>query len=104
VREFAVQSVDGSDLSEADKLNGVQWTGSVSFKPLTLREAGDPDQVAEGMSDPSASRQRGQWSMWVQYQPAAINAQKVNGQWQISGGGRCGLERFPVKAIMQTPE
>ena len=87
VKDFTASSVDADDLSDADKLNGVTWSGSVSFQPLALREAGDPDQVAEGMGDPAASRQRGQWSVWVQYQAQSIHAEKTNGQWQFSGGG-----------------
>jgi len=95
-KDLVVASVNADDLSEADKLNGVQWSGSVMLKPLTMREVGDPAMVAEGMSNPSAERQKGKWSVWVEYQTQSVNAQKVNGQWQISDGGTLRAGTIPT--------
>jgi hypothetical protein len=83
VRDITVDEVHANDQTESDKLNGVEWSGEVSFKKLPCREAGDSGMVLDGLGDASPSRQHGQWSQWVQYLPEPIQLQKIKGQWKV---------------------
>jgi hypothetical protein len=83
LREITVVDVQPDQLSDSDKLNGVDWIGSVIFKQSSCREAGDPGMALEGISNHVVSRQRGQWSEWVDWQPDPVRLQRIKGQWQI---------------------
>ncbi|HSZ57827.1 MAG TPA: hypothetical protein VK797_19345 [Tepidisphaeraceae bacterium] len=84
MRELTVQGVQSSELTDSDRLNGMEWAGEVTFKSAPCREAGDAGLLLEGMSNLglSVNRQRGRWTQWVDFQPEAIRVQKVKGQWQ----------------------
>ena len=82
VRDFSVQEVQSFDLSDSDRLNGLEWEGQVNFKSAPCREAGDPGLVLEGIVSLSINRQRGKWTQWVDFQPDPIRLHKMKGQWQ----------------------
>lgn len=80
-REIAVNKVESSDLSEADRMNGFEWAGEVEFKRTPCREIGDPGMSSVlGMTE----RQRGEWTQWVDFQPTSVPVQKVKGKWQVT--------------------
>jgi hypothetical protein len=83
LREITVVDVQPDDVSDADKLNGIDWSGSVTFKQSPCREAGDPGMALEGLSTPTVDRQKGQWCQWVDWQPDPVRIQRTKGQWQI---------------------
>ena len=82
-RELTVEGVRMDDLTESDKMNGLEWAGEVKFKETPCREAGDQGVVLDGMANISVFRQRGRWSQWIDFQPEALRLQKAKGQWQI---------------------
>ena len=82
-RELTVEGVRMDDLTEADRMNGLEWAGEVKFKETPCREAGDQGVVLDGMANISVFRQRGRWSQWIDFQPEALRLQKAKGQWQI---------------------
>ena len=83
VRDLSVDSVESSDLSDADRLNGFEWAGTASMKKTPCREAGEPGVVLDGMASVTIMRRRGQWSQWIDYQPEPVRVQKVKGKWQV---------------------
>jgi len=84
IREIQIDSVTADTPTDADRLNGVEWSGSVTFKKLACREAGDPGMLLDGMGDISPNRQRGQWTAWAEYTPEILSLQKIKGQWQVN--------------------
>ncbi len=82
-RELTVEGVRMDDLTEADRMNGLEWAGEVKFKETPCREAGDQGVVLDGMANITVFRQRGRWSQWIDFQPEALRLQKAKGQWQI---------------------
>jgi hypothetical protein len=82
-RELTVEGVRMDDLTESDRMNGLEWAGEVKFKETPCREAGDQGVVLDGMANISVFRQRGRWSQWIDFQPEALRLQKAKGQWQI---------------------
>lgn len=82
-RELTVEGVRSADLSDADHLNGLEWSGEVSFKSTPCREVGDPGILLDGIQGANLMRQRGRWSQCVDVQPDAMRAQNVKGQWQV---------------------
>jgi len=82
-RELTVEGVRMDDLTESDRMNGLEWAGEVRFKETPCREAGDQGVVLDGMANISVFRQRGRWSQWIDFQPEALRLQKAKGQWQI---------------------
>ncbi len=82
LREITVAGVEPSDLSESDKMNGVQWAGEVTFKKGPSREAGDAGPVLADWGG-GVMRGKGRWSQWVDMTPEQIQALKVNGKWQF---------------------
>ena len=80
---MTVTEVYAQEISESDRMNGVEWVGQISFQKTPSREAGDPGIAFDGMADINLRRQKGQWTQWVDYLPEAVRAQKVKGQWQI---------------------
>ena len=96
LREITVATVAPDDLDNSDKLNGVQWTGQVSFKKVPSREAGEAGPVsADGGY--SVMRGKGHWSQWVDATPPPVNAKKVNGIWQVQ------QDAFLIQATLPTP-
>jgi hypothetical protein len=87
-RAFTVDEVQPDDLSEADKLNGIEWEGQMTFKPTTCREAGgDGGMVLDGMGSFGPNRHRGGWTEWVDFTPGPMRFQKMKGQWQFKWDG-----------------
>jgi hypothetical protein len=82
-RELTVEGVSANELTDADRLNGFEWAGEVSFKMAPCREAGEPGVMLDGMGPVTMMRRRGAWSQWVDYQPETLRVQKVKGQWQV---------------------
>jgi hypothetical protein len=82
LRDITVAGVETSELSEADKMNGVQWAGEVTFRKIPVREAGDPGPVSSDFGG-GVMRTKGRWSQWVDVTPERIQALKVNGKWQF---------------------
>jgi len=83
VREITVEGVRAADLSEADKMNGLEWAGEVSFKQSPCREAGDQGILLDGLANVTVFRQRGRWTQWVDFQPERVQIQKAKGNWQV---------------------
>ena len=83
LKQIAIHGSGPDDLSDSDKLNGVEWAGDVSFEKTPIREAGDPGIVAEASGNVMAQRPRGQWSQWIDYDLQPIHVQKVKGQWHV---------------------
>ena len=87
LRQFREISVDGVrlyDLSDSDRLNGFEWAGEVRFKQAPCREVGEPGLMLDGLVGLNMVRQRGRWSQWVEFQPEAVQVQKVKGRWQVN--------------------
>jgi hypothetical protein len=84
VKQIETDEVTSDQPSDADKLNGVEWSGVVSFKKLACREAGDTGMLLDGLGDTNATRQHGQWTPWSEYLPENMRLVKVKGQWQVN--------------------
>lgn len=80
-KDIVVDTIDGDDLTEADRLNGVEWNGRITFKPAPAREAGDPGMAFDGMA--GVHRQKGRWSAWFDCTPTWMRLAKVKGKWQF---------------------
>ncbi|PYK42371.1 MAG: hypothetical protein DME46_11040 [Verrucomicrobia bacterium] len=76
-RELTVDGVRSADLSESDRMNGLEWAGEVSFKQAPCREAGDQGILLDGLANVTTFRQRGRWTQWVDFQPEPVQIQKV---------------------------
>src|ERR1700678_2533471 len=50
VREITVDTIDSDIVSDADRLNGVEWSGVVNYKSLACREAGDSGMPLDGLA------------------------------------------------------
>ena len=83
-RALDVDDVHVTDLSDADRLNGLEWAGEVTFKQAACREAGDPGVALDGMASVTVMRKRGQWTQWLDYTPEPVRVQKVKGTWQVN--------------------
>lgn len=87
-RALTVLDLQPAELSEADKLNGVEWQGQATFKPTSCREAGgDGGMVLDGMGSFGPNRQRGQWSPWVNFTPGPLHFQRAKGAWEFRWDG-----------------
>ena len=98
LREITITDAQPDPLSDADKLNGIDWSGSVTFTQTSCREAGDPGIALEGLSNPTVDRQRGQWTQWLDWQPDPIHIQKTKGQWQID------QDTWLLRGTLPTPQ
>lgn len=83
VRDISVQGVTSFDLSDADKMNGFEWAGEVTFKQTPCREVGEQGVVLEGLANQMIYRQKGQWSQWLDFKPEAVPVAKQNGKWRV---------------------
>jgi hypothetical protein len=83
IREIDIDAINANPVSDADKLNGVEWSGTITFKQLAAREAGDAGMLLDGLGNPTGSRQKGQWSVWSEYTPEWMQLQKQNGKWVV---------------------
>ena len=85
--ELVIESVQSQDLTQSDRLNGFEWVGKATFKRTVCREAGgQPTFVLDGMAEGQqayAEKQRGRWSLWVDYTPGPMRFQKHKGAWQF---------------------
>lgn len=83
-RALIVNELQPGQLSEADKLNGLEWEGQATFKPTSCREAGgDGGMVLDGMGSFGPTRQHGQWSQWVDFTPGPLRFQKSKAGWEF---------------------
>jgi hypothetical protein len=89
-RELAPDGVDADEVGAADRLNGFEWVGEVSFKETPAREAGDPGQAFMHGLEPLAfvfvNRAQGRWTRWVDIQPRSVRVWKLNGVWKVPKG------------------
>lgn len=81
-KDIAIDEIDADDLTDADRLNGVEWSGRITFKQVPAREAGDPGPVFDGTA--GINRQKGRWSPWFDCTPSWMHLAKVKGKWQIN--------------------
>jgi hypothetical protein len=87
-RALVIDQVQPTDLSESDKLNGLEWQGSATLKPTSCREAGgDGGIVLDGMGSFGPNRERGQWSPWVDFTPGPMRLEKTKDGWQYQWDG-----------------
>ena len=87
-RALTVQELQPAEVSEADKLNGLEWEGQATFRPTSCREAGGGGgMVLDGMGSFGPNRQRGQWSQWVDFTPGPLRFQKGKGGWEFRWDG-----------------
>jgi len=82
-KDISIDSISPDEVTDTDKLNGIEWAGEATFKSTPVREAGESGPVLDGMANQTIMRPRGRWSQWLDYQPESIRLQKVKGQWQI---------------------
>ncbi|HEY8665865.1 MAG TPA: hypothetical protein VIL86_04325 [Tepidisphaeraceae bacterium] len=84
-KEIMVDRIDVDEVTETDKLNGIEWTGMIWFKDEPCREAGDQGIMLDGMSNLGASvnRNPGRWTQYVEYQPEPLRVSKVKGKWEV---------------------
>jgi hypothetical protein len=83
VREIAIDHAGATDLSEADKANGIVWAVNVGFKKSLVREAGDIGFVLSGNAG-FVDRPKGRWSQWVEYQLEDVQVLNVNGAVRVN--------------------
>lgn len=81
-RDIAVDEVETAELSDADRMNGFEWAGAVTFKPTIAREIGDAG-TSYISGTQMIERQRGQWTQWIDFRPQAVPVQKFKGKWQV---------------------
>jgi hypothetical protein len=87
-RALTVDEAKPDDLREADKLNGFEWTGELTFKSTSCREGGGQEGLAfEGMSNVMVNKYPGRWSQWVDFKPGPLRLQKQRGHWQFQWDG-----------------
>lgn len=87
-RALTMDEVHPAELSEGDKLNGIEWEGEVTFKPTVCREAGgDGGMVLDGMGSFGPNRQRGRWTEWVDFTPGPMRFHKIKGRWEFKWDG-----------------
>jgi len=88
-RDMTVESVEAIEVSAADRLNGFDWMGIVSFRTGTCREVGDPGQAFFSlgmMYRTSIDRSRARWTQWVDVHPQPLEVSRVNGLWRVQAG------------------
>src|SRR5687768_1868966 len=83
VRDIGVQGVEAYDLTDSDRMNGLEWAGEVTFKQTPCREVGEIGVVLDGLAMPQVMRQKGQWSQWIDFQPEPVKVHKRNGRWEV---------------------
>jgi hypothetical protein len=84
IRDINISHVEPAELTEADRANGFEWAGEVSFNPSPCREAGDQGILLDGMASQTITRQRGRWTQWIDFQPEPMRVQKQKGKWQVT--------------------
>lgn len=86
-KDLTVQELKPAQVSEADKLNGIEWEGQATFKATVCREAGGSGgMVLDGMGSFGPNRQVGQWSQWVDFTPGPLSFQKSKAGWEFRYG------------------
>lgn len=87
-RALTVNEMQPAELSEADKLNGLEWDGQATFKPTSCREAGgNGGMVLDGMGSFGPNRVPGQWSAWVEFTPGPLRLTKSKTGWEFRYDG-----------------
>ena len=87
-KDLAIQQLQPSPVSEADKLNGIEWEGQATFKATVCREAGgDGGMVLDGMGSFGPTRRVGQWSQWVDFTPGPLPFQETKAGWEFRYDG-----------------
>jgi len=103
-RALTVQELQPGQLSEADKLNGIEWEGQATFKPTSCREAGgDGGMVLDGMGSFGPTRQHGQWSPWVDFTPGPLGFQKTKAGGNSGGTAGISAELFRDHKTLLAP-
>jgi hypothetical protein len=83
-KDLTINELQAGQVSEADKLNGIEWEGQATFKPTVCREAGgNGGMVLDGMGSFGPNRQVGQWSQWVDFTPGPWPFQKSKAGWEF---------------------
>jgi hypothetical protein len=91
-REITPDGVDADEVGAADRLNGFEWAGAISFKTTPAREAGDPGLAFIHDLQPLAvgvfvyRAKGGGWTRWVDLQPRSMRVVKLNGVWKVPKG------------------
>jgi len=87
-KDLAVQELQAAPVSEADKLNGIEWEGRATFKATVCREAGgNGGMVLDGMGSFGPTRRVGQWSQWVDFTPGPLPFDKSKSGWEFRYDG-----------------
>jgi hypothetical protein len=87
-RALTMDEVHPAELSEGDKLNGIEWEGEVTFKRTVCREAGgDGGMVLDGTGSFGPNRQRSRWTEWVDFTPGPMRFHKIKGRWEFKWDG-----------------
>lgn len=87
-KDLTVNELQPAPVSEADKLNGIEWEGQATFKATVCREAGgDGGMVLDGMGSFGPTRRVGQWSQWVDFTPGPLPFQKTKAGWEFRYDG-----------------
>jgi hypothetical protein len=91
-REITPVGVDADEVGAADRLNGFEWAGEVSFKESPAREAGDSGLAFTHDLLPLAvgvfvyRAKGGGWAQWVDLQPRSVRIVKLHGVWKVRKG------------------
>lgn len=87
-KDLTINEVQPGQVSEADKLNGLEWEGQATLKATVCREAGgDGGMVLDGMGSFGPTRRVGQWSQWVDFTPGPLPFQKSKAGWEFRYDG-----------------
>lgn len=93
-RQIIVDGIEPAELTDADRLNGVEWSGQVTFKQIPAREAGDPGAAWGGMA--GVNRVKGSWTTWFDCTPEWMRLAKVKGKWQVNQDNTLLRGQLPV--------
>jgi hypothetical protein len=106
-REITPDGVDAEEVGAADRLNGFEWVGDVSFKTSPAREAGDPGLAFTHDLLPLAvgvfvyRPKGGGWTQWVDLQPRSVRVVKLKGVWKVPKGSSLLSGQLPTPEDFQ---
>jgi hypothetical protein len=98
VKDIVLDHVESLDLSDADKMNGMEWAGNVYFKKEPLREVGEMGFIMGDGVGMQVQRVKGRWSQWVDHTPEWVQVQKVKGKWEVH------LDTWLLHGTIPTPQ
>jgi hypothetical protein len=102
MRDLTVEGVRAADLTEADKMNGLERAGEVSFKQSPCREAGDQGILLDGLANVTVFRQRGRRSQWVDFQPERFRSRRRRATGRSIKTPGFSVAAFPQQMILPT--